>query len=84
MVLDGSNIEKYMELYREWSQPVKRETPSIVIPYVSAYGYTAELAEKVKEGIESLEENVDVLMYDLVYADINEVIAEINKCSGLY
>lgn len=83
MVLDGANIEKYMELYREWSQPIKRETPSIVIPYVSAYGYTAELAEKVKEGIESLEENVDVLMYDLVYADINEVIAEINKCSGL-
>ena len=83
MVLDGANIEKYMELYKEWSQPVKRETPSIVIPYVSAYGYTAELAEKVKAGIEALEENVDVLMYDLVYADINEVIAEINKCSGL-
>ena len=83
MVLDGDNIEKYMELYREWSQPVKRETPSIVIPYVSAYGYTAELAEKVKEGIESLEENVDVLMYDLVYADINEVIAEINKSEDI-
>ena len=83
MVLDGANIEKYMELYKEWSQPVKRETPSIVIPYVSAYGYTAELAEKVKAGIEALEENVDVLMYDLVYTDINEVIAEINKCSGL-
>lgn len=27
----------------------KRETPSIVIPYVSAYGYTAELAEKLKQ-----------------------------------
>ena len=66
MVLDGANIEKYMELYREWSQPVKRETPSIVIPYVSAYGYTAELAEKVKEGIEASNFDVDILMYNLV------------------
>ena len=83
MVLDEENIEKYMKLYREWSQPVKREVPSIVIPYVSSYGYTGELAQKVKEGIEALDEKVDILMYDLVYADINEVIAEINQCSGL-
>ena len=42
-----------------------------------------QLAEKVKKGIEAANFNVDVLMYDLVYADINEVTAEINKCSGL-
>ena len=48
LVLDNSNIEKFMNLYREWCQPVKREKQSIVIPYVTAYGYTETIAESIK------------------------------------
>lgn len=83
LVLDKSNIEKYMTFYKEWSIPVKREKPSIVIPYVAAYGYTEIIANSVKKGIEATNKNVDILMYDLVTADINDVIKEINECSGL-
>lgn len=83
LVLDNSNIEKYVNLYKEWCQPVKREKQSIVIPYVSAYGYTGIIAEAVKNGIEAANFDVDILMYDLVTADMNEVLKEINQCSGL-
>lgn len=83
LVLDSSNIEKYMDLYREWCQPTKREKQSIVIPYVTAYGYTETLAEAIKNGIEAANFDADILMYNLVTADMNEVLKEINECSGL-
>ena len=72
-----------MNLYKEWCQSVKRKKQSIVIPYVSAYGYTEEIAQEIKKGIESSNFDVDILMYNLVTADMNEVLSEINQCSGL-
>ena len=83
LVLDNNNIEKYMNLYKEWCQSGKRKKQSIVIPYVSAYGYTEEIAQEIKKGIESSNFDVDILMYNLVTADMNEVLSEINQCSGL-
>ena len=83
LVLDNNNIEKYINLYKEWCQSVKRKKQSIVIPYVSAYGYTEEIAQEIKKGIESSNFDVDILMYNLVTADMNEVLSEINQCSGL-
>lgn len=83
LVLDNNNIEKYMNLYKEWCQSVKRKKQSIVIPYVSAYGYTEEIAQEIKKGIKSSNFDVDILMYNLVTADMNEVLSEINQCSGL-
>ena len=83
LVLDHTNIEKFVNLYREWCQPTKREKQSIVIPYVTAYGYTEESAKEIKRGIEASNFDVDILMYNLVTADMNEVLNEINQCSGL-
>lgn len=54
---------------------------TVVIPYVSAYGYTEELAFSIKKGIE--EAGVTVKMYDLVTADIDEVMNEIYWADGL-
>ena len=83
LVLDHTNIEKFVNLYREWCQPTKREKQSIVIPYVTAYGYTEEIAKEIKRGLEASNFDVDILMYNLVTADMNEVLNEINQCSGL-
>lgn len=52
-VLD-CRIDEIMEYYKKWSNvsnPNPRKT--VIIPYVSAYGYTRELANKIAEGIES-------------------------------
>ena len=83
LVLDKNNIEKYMTFYKEWSTVVPRKVPSVVIPYVSAYGYTEKLAYKIKEGIESVDMDIDVFIYDLVTTDLNTVMNEINTCTGL-
>ncbi|MDF2614983.1 MAG: beta-lactamase domain protein [Clostridia bacterium] len=83
MVLDASNMDKYIALYQEWASPYKRPTPSIVIAYVSAYGYTEMLANQIKKGIESASKNVDILVYDLGSSDINAVLHEIGECTGL-
>ena len=72
-----------VKLHRDWCVEVKREKPSIVIPYVTAYGYTEIIANDIKRGIEAANDNVDVLMYNLVDADLSKVAADINECSGL-
>ncbi|WP_069998025.1 FprA family A-type flavoprotein [Cellulosilyticum sp. I15G10I2] len=82
MILDASNMNKYIELYRTWATPQKRDIPSIVIGYVSAYGYTAQLAQQIKAGIESTAHNVDVLFYDLQDSDLKTVCTEITSSSG--
>lgn len=83
LVLDQSNMAQYINLYKEWSQPQKRDTPSIVIPYVSAYGYTAELAAQIAEGAKSVSDDVEVLLFDLVEADMNTVIHQVSLSKGL-
>lgn len=83
MVLDKSNISYYVELYREWATPKIRPVPSIVLTYVSAYGYTEEIAKHIKKGIQSVCTPVDVLFYDLTASNINEILNEISLTKGL-
>lgn len=40
---------------KEWSTEVNPNTkPTVVIPYVSAYGYTAQMADEIKKKVLSL------------------------------
>jgi flavorubredoxin len=52
-VLDKNPLE-IVDIYKKWSTETNpNEKPKIVIPYVSAYGYTEEIADKIIEGINS-------------------------------
>ena len=67
-VLD-SGIDFIEETYERWCtvvNPNKKKT--VVIPYVSAYGYTKQIAEKIEEGIKA-SGDIDVRSYDMVTAD---------------
>ena len=46
-----TDLSRYVNLYREWSTPVQKEHPDVAIVYVSSYGYTEKMAEKIAEGI---------------------------------
>ena len=49
-VLVGDRIRQVMKQYREWSTVVNpNDKKTVIIPYVSAYGYTKMLAEKIAE-----------------------------------
>lgn len=82
-VLIGERIRKVMEIYREWSTVVNpNEKKTVIIPYVSAYGYTQELAEKIGEGIKDSGE-IDVRSYDLVTEDPAKVQEELQFADGM-
>lgn len=81
-VLVGNRIRSVMEQYREWSTVVNpNQKKTVVIPYVSAYGYTALLAEKIKEGIED-SGDMEVRLYDMVEADAAKVSEELLYADG--
>jgi len=81
-VLTGDRIRQVMGFYREWSQdqnPNQKKT--VIIPYVSAYGYTGMLAEKIAAGIKD-SGDIDVRLYDMVEADAKRVEAELLYADG--
>ncbi|MDR0886885.1 MAG: FprA family A-type flavoprotein [Clostridiales Family XIII bacterium] len=71
-----------IELNREWATPDKpHDKKTIVIPYVSAYGYTKALADEIVKGIKDADD-INVKLYDMVYADFNEVMNAITLSDG--
>lgn len=83
-VLDtAESIKTIMQKYEEWSTVINPNTKkTVVIPYVSAYGYTKELAEKIAEGIKD-SGDIDVRSYDMVEADKAAVEQELLFADGI-
>ncbi len=80
-VLDAK-IPEMFDIYEKWCLQENPNTEkTVVIPYVSAYGYTGELAEKIGEGIKD-SGPVAVKLYDLVESDPAEVLEEIGYADG--
>ena len=74
---------KIVEINREWSTVVNpNEKKTVVIPYVSAYGYTETLAKKIAEGVKEAGD-IDVRLYDMVTADPGVVMGDIAFADGL-
>lgn len=74
---------KIVNIYKEWSTPKeKSEKPSVAISYVSAYGYTKQLAEEISKGIRS-KGDFNINLFDLVYAKEDEVLQSINEADGI-
>ncbi len=72
-----------IEQYKQWAtekNPNLKKT--VIIPYVSAYGYTETLAGKIKEGIQSYAD-IDVRLYDMVYAEKERVLDELYWADGI-
>lgn len=81
-VLD-SHIEEIRRWYEEWCTVKNPNTKkTVVIPYVSAYGYTASLAEKIAAGIRD-SGDIETKLYDMVTADMAEVVQQIGFADGL-
>lgn len=81
-VLD-SHIPELLDIYEEWCTVVNpNPKKTVIIPYVSAYGYTKMLAEKIAEGIKASGE-IDVRSYDMVEADQAKVLEELGFADGI-
>ncbi len=76
-------IDEIKETYTNWCtvvNPNPRKT--VIVPYVSAYGYTKELAHEIQKGIKD-SGDIDVRTYDLVESDTSKVLEEIGFADGL-
>lgn len=74
---------KIVELYRQWSTEINPNAKkTVVIPYVSAYGYTGMIAEKITEGILA-SGDVEVKRFDMVSADPGQVAEEMRWADGI-
>ena len=81
-VLDD-NIGFIEDTYEDWCtviNPNKKKT--VIMPYVSAYGYTKQIAEKIEEGIRE-SGDIDVRSYDMVTADQAKVLEELGFADGI-
>ncbi|MDT8716113.1 FprA family A-type flavoprotein [Clostridium sp. 19966] len=75
---------KIVNLYKEWSTPAAKQTDKakVVIPYVSAYGYTEILANKIAEGIKSTGD-FDITLYNVIHSDMKKILEDIDAADGV-
>src|SRR5699024_9012397 len=70
-------------IYRQWCTVVNpNPKKTVIIPYVSAYGYTKQLAEVIAQGIQD-SGDIDVRSYDMVTADQAKVLEELAFADGI-
>jgi NADH oxidase (H2O-forming) len=78
-----SNWEKYVK----WSYELAKETEDnckdlrVFIPYVSAYGNTEKIAEKIAEGIK-MAGDIEVDLMDIEMADLDEIEERVYRSCG--
>jgi NADH oxidase (H2O-forming) len=78
------DIDKYMELYRQWSQPYIRKSDRkyVLIGYVSAYGYTQTIAEALYKRL-SQNQSLDVDLIDLSEYELDALKDRIENADGI-
>ncbi len=77
------NPWQYVELYEKWSSDGLRlpDNKYAVVAYVSAYGYTKEIAEAIAEGIR--ETGAGAVCFDITDLEMDEIIEKVDRCSAL-
>ncbi|NTW96545.1 MAG: FAD-dependent oxidoreductase [Erysipelotrichaceae bacterium] len=76
-------IPEIMATYRDWATIVNPNTrKTVIMPYVSSYGYTEKLAKAIKEGIQEAGD-IEVRSFDLVTTPIAKVAGEIFYADGV-
>ena len=81
-VLD-TGIDKMLNTYEEWCTVINpNQKKTVVMPYVSAYGYTGQLAEEIAKGIRE-SGDIEVRTYDMVTADQGKVLEELGFADGI-
>ena len=76
-------IDEAIAYYQQWIKvPLKGSNKLVVIPYVSAYGYTKELALQIEKALID-DSGIDVELYDMVYARKDEVLDRMFLADGI-
>src|ERR671933_2968570 len=75
------NVKELVGRYRKWSQAQAKAEASVVVFYVSDYGYSDRMSQALDRGITKT--GVGVEMMDLKSADPQEVQELVNRAGGI-
>jgi flavorubredoxin/flavin reductase (DIM6/NTAB) family NADH-FMN oxidoreductase RutF len=75
------NVEELVSRYRKWSQAQAKAETSVVVFYVSDYGYSDRMSQALARGITKT--GVGVEMMDLKSADPQEVQEMVGRAAGI-
>jgi flavorubredoxin/flavin reductase (DIM6/NTAB) family NADH-FMN oxidoreductase RutF len=75
------NVDELVGRYRKWSQAQAKAETSVVVFYVSDYGYSDRMSQALARGITKT--GVGVEMIDLKSADPQEVQELVNRSAGI-
>lgn len=76
-------IDEIKAINAKWCEVVNpNPRKTVIIPYVSAYGYTKELATEIAKGIKA-SGDVDVRDYDLLETEKSKVLEELGFADGI-
>lgn len=75
------DIQKYIDLYREWATVEAPKEKNVQVLYISAYGNTERVAKYMADRI-SLK-GIKAEAHEITSMDMNEVIALIEKSTGI-
>lgn len=75
------NVTELVSRYRKWSQAQAKAEASVVVFYVSDYGYSDRMSQAVARGITKT--GVGVEMIDLKTADPQEVQEMVGRAAGI-
>ncbi len=80
-VLRG-DVSRYIQLYRQWSQPAASHEKTVAMVYVSAYGYTGALAREIEAGLR--EGGIrQIAVFDLVSDDMKAAQSAVEAADGI-
>ncbi len=82
-----SDWKKYVDLSEEYSREYlagsEPEGNHVLLTYVSAYGYTKQMAEYIAEGIKEIDGNIGVETADIEMMPLGEIDSMLTRCSAL-
>ena len=79
----NTGIDQVLSWYKTWcAAPETREKKRVAMPYVSAYGYTRQLAQRIEEGILA-SGAIDVEAFDLVTAQPGAALSAVLTADGV-
>ncbi len=77
-----TDLDRYLGEYREWSTtPKKRERPYALVFYLTSYGNTRMMAEKIALG--AREAGAEVGLFDLQATDIPSLLDDLESADAL-
>ena len=77
------NPLEIVNIYKNWCVPTLKFPENLItICYVSAYGYTEKIANKIAEGINTTG-NFNINLFDVINHDISDIIESINNSKGV-